>query len=316
MMSDLTSLTDFLQRARTANLLVASAASGRDGTLAIQRLNLHENVAGDFIEAARAAVPPGADPRSYEPAYKPEPGELLYIPLDESESVASVVEAFRRVDQVQLFTEDDEFVRRLRFYAIVVGGHPGRQAIFFRHYSPKKELSRHAAFALMLRRGNYNHVRERIFLFDDAVDCFSWDGALFIKNVTQFQRIFDYFENLRRKAHATIQAVHQRVPIHNLAEFEAACSGNSLMLTKLASISRKPYLSRVTFTDVERTIQEFSLDIDVVRDGHTTQLVFDPDRERRWLILKLLDDDFLGSVMTDERYEVNSKVRASAARQR
>lgn len=315
MMPDLASLTDFLRRARTANLLVASKDNGPDGILAIQRLNLHQDVAGDFLETARAAVPPEVDLRGYEPAYKPEPGELLCIPLDESEAVASVVETFRRIDQVQLFTEENEFVRRLRFYAIVVGGYPGRQAIFFRHYSPKKELSRHAAFALMLRRGNYNHVHERIFLFDDAVDCFSWDGALFIKNVTQFQRIFDYFEELRRKAHATIQAVHRRVPIRNLAEFESACSGNSLMLTKLASISRKPYLSRVTFTDVERAIQEFSLDIEVARDGHAPQLVFDPDRERRWLILKLLDDDYLGSVMTQEKYEVNSKVRA-AARQR
>lgn len=316
MMPDLASLTDFLRRARTANLLIASEINGPDRIPAIQRLNLHEDVASDFLQTARAAVTPEVALRCYEPAYKPEPGELLCIPLDESEAVASTVEAFRRIDQVQLFTEDNEFVRRLRFYAIVVGSHPGRQAIFFRHYSPKKELSRHTDFALMLWRGNYNHVRERIFLFDDAVDCFSWGGTLFIKNVTQFQRIFNYFDELRRKAHATIQAVHRRVPIHNLADFELACSGNSLMLTKLASISRKPYLSRVTFLDVERAIQEFSLDIDVVRDGHTHQLVFDPDRERRWLILKLLDDDYLGSVMTDEKYEVNSKVRASAARPR
>jgi hypothetical protein len=185
--------------------------------------------------------------------------------------------------------------------------------VFFRHYSPKKELSQHAAFALLLRRGNYNRVREKIFLFDGAVDCFSWDGALFIKNITQFQRIFDYFEELQRTARATIQAVHRQVPIHNLDDFEAACSGNSLMLTKLASIARKPYLSRVTFADVERTIQEFHLDIAVVREGDRSQLVFDSSRGRRWLILKLLDDDFLGSVMTREKYEVNSKVQAATA---
>jgi hypothetical protein len=28
---------------------------------------------------------------------------------------------------------------------------------------------------------------------------------------------------------------------------------------------------------------------------------------RRWLILKLLDDDFLSSIMNHEKYEVNSK---------
>lgn len=315
-MPDLAQLAEFLRRARSANLLVASHTGGATGFPAIQRLNIHEDVAGEFLRTAREAIPTDTELREYDPGYRPEPNELTYIQIEDSESVASIIAALHRIDQFQIFTEDDEFIRRLRFYAIVVGGQAGRQAVFFRHYSPKKELSRHAAFALILKRGNYSRVRERIFLFDSTVDCFSWDGALFIKNIAQFQRIFDYFEELRRKARATIQAVHRQVPIHNLADFEAACSANSLMLTKLASIARKPYLSRVTFADVERTIQEFRLEIEVVRGGGRPQLVFDSTREHRWLILKLLDDDYLGSVMTQEKYEVNSKVQAPAARPR
>ena len=37
------------------------------------------------------------------------------------------------------------------------------------------------------------------------------------------------------------------------------------------------------------------------------KLLFEANPNRRWLILKLLDDDFLGSIMTHEKYEVNSK---------
>ena len=37
---------------------------------------------------------------------------------------------------------------------------------------------------------------------------------------------------------------------------------------------------------------------------HSDRLV---DHQKRWLILKLLDDDFLASVMTNQKYEVNSK---------
>ena len=35
------------------------------------------------------------------------------------------------------------------------------------------------------------------------------------------------------------------------------------------------------------------------------QLVFQTDPEHRWRILKLVDDDYLRSSMTDHRYEVN-----------
>jgi hypothetical protein len=310
-MPDLNGLSNFLRRARTANLLVVSNASDPDAPPLIQRLNLHQDISDQFLEVARDSLPDDAELREYDPGFKPEPHELSYVEYADLESVETVVASLQHVDQAELFSESDDFIKRLRFYAIVVGGSTGRQAVFFRHYSPKRELGRHAAFALMLKRGNYDRVHEKVFLFDSAVDCFSWDGVLYIKNITQFQRMFDYFEELKRKARATIQRVHRRVPIHNLDAFEAACASNSLMLTKLASISKKPYLDRVTFDDVERTIQEFQLDIDVERNGGSPALVYDSNRQRRWLILKLLDDDFLGSVMTHEKYEVNSKMPAN-----
>jgi hypothetical protein len=37
------------------------------------------------------------------------------------------------------------------------------------------------------------------------------------------------------------------------------------------------------------------------------QLQFRSEPEHRWRILKLVDDDYLRSTMTDARYEVNSK---------
>ena len=37
------------------------------------------------------------------------------------------------------------------------------------------------------------------------------------------------------------------------------------------------------------------------------ELVFQPDPQRRWKILQLLDDDFLVSDLTKFRYESNSK---------
>ena len=52
------------------------------------------------------------------------------------------------------------------------------------------------------------------------------------------------------------------------------------------------------------TMPSFNLDV-VVRKG---KLVFDESPKRRWLILKLLDDDHLGSSMTRMKYLSNSKV--------
>jgi hypothetical protein len=45
-----------------------------------------------------------------------------------------------------------------------------------------------------------------------------------------------------------------------------------------------------------------------VKEDGRDHLKFDPDPSRRWILLKLLDDDYLNSNMTDNKYEANSKL--------
>jgi SH3-like domain-containing protein len=65
--------------------------------------------------------------------------------------------------------------------------------------------------------------------------------------------------------------------------------------------------------DLRRAIDEHGLPVEVVQNNGQEMLVFDPDPSRRWILLKLLDDDYLNSVMTHLRYEVNSKITRPAA---
>jgi len=81
------------------------------------------------------------------------------------------------------------------------------------------------------------------------------------------------------------------------------------MMSKLAEIARKPYLERVTMLDIRRAIEAFHLDVQIVNENGQEKLLFEANPNKRWLILKLLDDSYLGSIMTNEKYEVNSKSR-------
>jgi hypothetical protein len=302
-------LPNVLSQAAHVNVLIAADGES-DGETVLQRLNLHQDLAGDFRSAvvtATQSTDANTILRPYEPGYKPDPNELSYVQLSDAPTIRDVVRDVAQVSEAELFSEADEVIDRLRFYAVVVGADARRRAVFFRGYTPKKELTRRRGFAAILRRGAYDRVKEKVFLFDDEVDCFAWDGFLFIRSVHQFQRIFRYFEELRAKASETVDDVVARVPIRNVDDFRAACTGQLQMMAKLAQIAQKPYLSRVKMADIKRTIDEFSLEVKVVRDGRKEELLFEPDPKRRWLILKLLDDDYLGSIMTHEKYEVNSK---------
>jgi hypothetical protein len=290
-------------------VIVLVAAEPEENVL-IQRLNLRQDLAAEFLSAAKDSVPPVGPQvrlRPYEAGYKPDSDEIMYIDLSQNAAIASQIAEFSQVQQAELFHEDDEIIDSLRFYAIVVSPNARRRAVFFRAYSPKKELTRRAGFAALLSRGSYDKVESKIFLFDHDTDCFSWDGYLFIHNVGAFQRIFGYIEELRARANATVDAVLAQIPVSNAEAFRTNCTGQLQMMSKLAQIARKPYLARVTMQDMRRTIDDFHLDVQIVRENGQEKLLFEGGLEKRWLILKLLDDNYLGSTMTHEKYEVNSK---------
>jgi hypothetical protein len=298
-----------LAQAITGNPAVSVVVAAEPGVdVVLQRLNLRQDLAAEFLSVAQAASTNGdVVLRPYDPGYKPDQNEICYIDLAEHETIAELIGQISQVQQAELFHEQDDIVDHLRFYAIVVSPSARRHAVFFRTYSPQKELTRRAGFAALLTRGHYDKVETKIFLFDRGIDCFSWGGYLFIHNVAAFQRIFKYFEELRAKADETVTAVLAQIPISNAEAFRAAGTGQMQMMSKLAQISRKPYLAQVTMQDIRRTIDEFRLDVRIVEEDGQEKLLFEANPNKRWLILKLLDDDFLGSIMTNQKYEVNSK---------
>ncbi len=83
------------------------------------------------------------------------------------------------------------------------------------------------------------------------------------------------------------------------------------MVSKLRSVASK--LANPTYRaamSTERLIEfaaEHNLEIDVEEIDGENRLVFHADPARRWRILKLLDDDYLHSQLTQLNYEVNSK---------
>src|SRR4029077_9636272 len=75
------------------NVVVASEPNPEAG-IAIQRLNLRQDLAAEFRTTAQGAMPRVDEDlalRAYEPGYNPEPHELSYVELAENEQIAEQV---------------------------------------------------------------------------------------------------------------------------------------------------------------------------------------------------------------------------------
>ncbi|HFD87405.1 MAG TPA: DUF4868 domain-containing protein [Gammaproteobacteria bacterium] len=167
------------------------------------------------------------------------------------------------------------------------------------------ELGRSRKFAMVMRKGQYDRCEDNLFLFDRGVDCVIRDGYLFVFGKDKFQKIFQFYETLIKTAKATLKTIKAHIPIDDFPAFEAACEGHLQKIAKLKNIASKPYLKDLTLRDLKKAIKKYKLPIKTTGTGDDEKLHFDVSD--KWAILRLLDDDYLESVMTGNQYEVNSK---------
>ena len=76
-------------------------------------------------------------------------------------------------------------------------------------------------------------------------------------------------------------------------------------MTKFTSIARRPYLDKLTISAMKPVITKNKLHIPV--ESVNGQEILRFDRDYPTDILKLLDDDYLTSIMTGLDYEVDAK---------
>jgi hypothetical protein len=200
---------------------------------------------------------------------------------------------------------DDQYARGLKYYVLVLTQTSGNRIILFRRFSAKNAVSRSRLVAVF-SEGTYDRITQPTLLFDEQFDCIVNGPATFIRNKNDFQQLFGYHDKLRERALECLRQVKSLIPIANFDDFAASCQSHKQKLMKLSNILKLPHLQNVKIADMKKVIEQFKLaGVKIVEQNGEEQLVFDP--ADRWAILRLLNDDFLSSMMTSANYEVNSK---------
>ncbi len=312
------SASDALQGLRTLfdadpELEIATVArgSGSDDIPDARSLDLGGDAEQYFRGVIQKAVIDKIDGwtiRPLDPVYKPEPTDVEVANADSVAGVAAAIERFANLAPLTSFASgDDDYKKRMRYWVGVLTGANGEKAFFFRAFTSSAELKRKRGAAVVSRDGTFHLVEEEIFLFDDKIDCLVAGGYLFVLRKADYRKIFDQLEEVLRRARGAAQALHARVPIYNIAEFEDACGTQASMADKILAIQKRDYFARLDYTMLQPVIVEFQLGIRVEQVGGQPHLVFKKDVAERFRILKLVDDDYLRSSMTNLKYEVNSK---------
>ncbi len=275
------------------------------GTFTIRRVDVSESAAGqfkiilddvvDFLQSAEL-VPFDVD-------YTPGPDQVATLELANFQDRALIAE-LAEPSGLPRYDPNEEGLGELALYGLTVSQEDDRLVLVRK--TPQIYVPRGKRFLGLVRNGRVEAIDEPILAFDGKADVLISGSTVFIFNSSAFKRLFITADLLRARVEEDTRLVADLIPIANVDEFLAACSRDANMMTKLGRLARRDYLSRLTIEDVRATIDHYGLPSDLLNERG--EFVYSGAPKRRWLILKILDDDYLESLMTRRQYEVNSKL--------
>lgn len=197
---------------------------------------------------------------------------------------------------------DPLFLKKLWSYAVTI--EVGQEKLtFFRKYSKSKVL-KGGLFALFFNAGHFSKIEDsEVFQFDEKVDCIFYKGNIWIFQSTYFEQIFGYEEKYLLASAQTLQVLKSLPHFEGFEILEESVAADSRKRKKLASILQNGYYASMNFETMKRIASNYGLKVQF--DNENEKIIIEP--KTAFEILKLLNDDYLRSEATSEKYEVPSK---------
>jgi hypothetical protein len=293
-----------------ANELTVCLASVNNDKLEYQRLQLTDDLMNDFKENIKNLLCQykkilennNLIIHRHDEGTKLNGYDIEYLDLTKCDFVKTQINDLLPANKKKIFKfkDNNDFISSLKFYVISIK-FKTRMLNFFRIYSPKKELERSKIFAIFFEKGQFNKIRKPTFLFDYKIDCISENNDIFIFNKSNFYNMFRYYDLIKKLSSNTLEVIKSLNLINNFDELKKSCDSHLQMQLKLSSISAKPYLSKLNIDEIKKLNNKCKLNLEIKYD----KIVF--DKNKKWEILRLLDDGYLRSLLTQLLYETDNK---------
>jgi hypothetical protein len=253
---------------------------------------------------------------SYGPAVLIPPSHAMHVPQNAA-AMLNAIQAAVEVADVDAFDPKADYAKNVSMVAARFSTADGGTATFYRVADALLQFTKNRIYSLVRHDGQYDRLEPAdVLLMRAEFDVVVIDGHAFFFLKPTFERAFGFLDELKRESAATFDSVTSGLRIDGLAELRVACTSQPQMMAKMASIRRSmdedpAYAAAMTMPKLIAYIESNpAVNIEIAGTGTHRSLVFNPSVATRFQIVKLLDDDYLRSVLTDRDYEAASKVRA------
>ena len=190
--------------------------------------------------------------------------------------------------------------------------------LLFKKYTQKRVLKK-GGFAALYSSGSFSRFDDQIFFIDQLFDAAlllpktsktkpkqestkEKSQPMLIFNRGNFERLFDYYTYYRTFLAENIQNLG--LLVDEIPPFLDCCCGDTRKLKKMVSVLKSSSYSALTNDKIQNMCSEYELEVKLNKEG---KIVF--QKEQIWPIIRILNEDYLKSEVSGNRYLSRAKIR-------
>lgn len=171
--------------------------------------------------------------------------------------------------------------------------------------TPSKILSTGGTLAVIFSDNVFKKLESDILTIDGTFDVLAYNNMLYFENKQKFERALLYETVKQEVAIATLDEINEIGILDNFDMVRDFLRDDYHSINKLNRIKSKPYFRTLTFQHCKQITDQYGLNLSY--DVATGRFNIQNKREAK-MFIKVLNDDFLKSEMTNIKYSANSKV--------
>lgn len=188
-------------------------------------------------------------------------------------------------------------------YWIKVYGN-GNTFYLIKKITPSKLIRTGGKLAIIFESEIFKNIETDILTIDGTFDAIYCNQTIVFENKQNFEKALLYQEAKQAVANETLEAIGDKNFVKNFEQVKEFLKDDYHSINKLNKIKEKPYFQGLSFIDFKRIIEEYEIQIDI--DDKKNQFNI-TSKEQAKHFIKVLNDDYLLSELTNLKYAANSK---------
>jgi hypothetical protein len=289
-------------------IFVLAQPSINDGEVRcdIYKSRLHENIPKEIKEMyypkiKKSLVTSDYDLTEYNPALMPDRDIIWNYSSNIVPFYNVIVERLADVEDFynnEVLPYDEIWAIWLKFQV------QGNTFYLLKRIMPSKVFTVGGSLSFIFKDTVFKKLESDILTIDGTFDVLAFENMLYFENKQNFERALLYQTVKCEVAIAALVEINEIGIFENFDVVKNYLKDDQHSINKLNKIKSRPYFGTLTFNHCRQIIDEYGLNLSY--DERTEKFNIQNKKEAK-MFVKVLNDDFLKSEMTNIKYAANSK---------